>query len=383
MFTDINSSVGWWAVFVVAAFMPLTAVSFFLLRRREKQKKYNGVLSKLGLDDSNVSFLAPKFEDEFRARDYVLPVSFVTVICFLGGMMMFFGLDEDFDFFGSGRSLREALLTKPNFILAGSLDPDTPLKLMFQNQHRALAMGVWAFLGAFIWSAQYILHRMIADDLHPGTYLRIGIRLFLASFLSVAIYHLIANSPDVLSGTKVGALGQSGNLWPPLGFVIGMFPQRWLLFLIEKIERVYRLEPARASVLPLEMIQGMTSFHRVRLNEVGIDNAQNLAKSHVVELLLKTPFKPYQVIDWMGQAMLHVYFRDELKTLRDAGIRDILVLLNTRGDKAALERELMAQAGQGEAVLRRDRSTIHMHREKVREFYRDEGKTDLPTAKSR
>ena len=44
-------------------------------------------------------------------------------------------------------------------------------------------------------------------------------------------------------------------------------------------------------------------------------------------------------------------------------------------DLPALEREMMAQASRGEAALRRDRKAIHMHREKVRDFYRDEGKT--------
>lgn len=43
-------------------------------------------------------------------------------------------------------------------------------------------------------------------------------------------------------------------------------------------------------------------------------------------------------------------------------------------DLAALQRELMEQAGQGEAILRRDRNAIDMHREKVREFYRDMGR---------
>lgn len=42
-------------------------------------------------------------------------------------------------------------------------------------------------------------------------------------------------------------------------------------------------------------------------------------------------------------------------------------------DLAALERELMDQACQGEAVLRQNRDAIHMHRNKVRDFFRDGG----------
>lgn len=46
---------------------------------------------------------------------------------------------------------------------------------------------------------------------------------------------------------------------------------------------VYRTE-SRADELPLDMIEGISLFHKSQLNEVGIDNAQNLAQANLVKL---------------------------------------------------------------------------------------------------
>ena len=47
------------------------------------------------------------------------------------------------------------------------------------------------------------------------------------------------------------------------------------------------------------MLEGITQFHKVRLSELGIENIQNLVKASLVELILKTPYKPRQIIDWI------------------------------------------------------------------------------------
>ena len=69
------------------------------------------------------------------------------------------------------------------------------------------------------------------------------------------------------------------------------------------------------------MIEGLNRFHEVRLSEAGIDNAQNLAEASLVSLILKTPFGPHQLIDWIGQAQLFLEFKDDLDKLRRHGIR--------------------------------------------------------------
>lgn len=315
---DWGNAVTWGTVILFTLFMPVTAVSFFSFRLKKKESEFGEILNKLNLQKKDVLFLVPAVEDEFSRWDYVIPVLFVTVICFLGSYLVMFGSEEGF-------------ARVHGFILGGSLVPGDGEAMdknrIFLYQQKSLAIGVWAFMGAFIWSMQSILRRLITIDVPPGVYYGIGVRMIFASFLALAIYHLLANAYDlVVPGNEVGTGGENPNLWPALGFVIGMFPQRWLLFLVENIEKIYRRTPLRRDALPLQMIEGITSHHQVRLNEIGIDNSQNLAKSHFIELLLRTPFKSYQIIDWMSVAFLHIYFHDDLKKVQGAGIRDIFAL---------------------------------------------------------
>jgi hypothetical protein len=79
------------------------------------------------------------------------------------------------------------------------------------------------------------------------------------------------------------------------------------------------------------MIEGMNLFNKVRLSEVGIDNAQNLAEANLEELILKTPFTPGLLLDWIAQAKLYVIFKDRISGLRKAGVRTVLDFLAACG----------------------------------------------------
>jgi hypothetical protein len=84
------------------------------------------------------------------------------------------------------------------------------------------------------------------------------------------------------------------------------------------------------------MIEGVTLFSKVRLSEVGIDNAQNLAEANIEELFLKTPFNPILLIDWIAQAKLYEIFKDDLASLRKAGIRTVIDFI-AAGENNALK----------------------------------------------
>ena len=73
-------------------------------------------------------------------------------------------------------------------------------------------------------------------------------------------------------------------------------------------------------------------FSKVRLAEVGIDNAQNLAEANIEELILKTPFNPRLLLDWIAQAKLYVTFKDDIDGLRKAGIRTVFDLQAAGGN---------------------------------------------------
>jgi len=110
-----------------------------------------------------------------------------------------------------------------------------------------------------------------------------------------------------------------------VAFLTGMFPEQALNYLREKI-KIFTKGQGAADELPLEMIEGINLFHLSRLHEIGIDNAQNLARSSLVDILLKTPFNALQIIDWIAQAKLYVYFKDDIQSLRKIGVRTVFDL---------------------------------------------------------
>jgi hypothetical protein len=77
---------------------------------------------------------------------------------------------------------------------------------------------------------------------------------------------------------------------------------------------------------PLEMIEGMESHDVIRLEEMGIDTCYDLATADFVPLLLKTPHSARQLIDWILQAKLCVFFGGGVKELRRVGIRTLVDL---------------------------------------------------------
>ncbi len=81
------------------------------------------------------------------------------------------------------------------------------------------------------------------------------------------------------------------------------------------------------------MIQGAELFQRTRLSEAGIDDSENLANANLLELLIRTPFNPRLLIDWISQAKLYLLFRDKIYTLREARVRTIFDFDKVMSDK--------------------------------------------------
>jgi hypothetical protein len=117
----------------------------------------------------------------------------------------------------------------------------------------------------------------------------------------------------------------TANIWPALAFLIGTFPQRGLRWLTDRLPL---LAPETEAVrrAPLDMVEGIESHDSLRLEEVGIDTCYDLATADFVPLILKTPYSARQLIDWILQAKLCVYFGDAVKTLRQQGFRSVIDL---------------------------------------------------------
>jgi hypothetical protein len=291
----------WWllisGIAVLVSFFPLTVCSYRVFKLPKKQEEFKKIRKRLAENKIEDSSTFSIIDDKFRFGDYCLPLLFVTVFSILGFYVLF--------------------AKKADLLLSG-------IKLVQEDSPRAgmVAIGM-AFLGAYVWSIRYIFVRLMTIDLPPGAFYSVGIRMVFATFVALVFYYFSLALPDETIGIPLPNQTLI-KMTPVVAFITGIFPQRVLNYMVEYFKFSVSDSRKRAHELPLDMLEGITAFHKVRLSEMGIENIQNLVKASLVELILKTPYKPRQLIDWMVQGRLCLQFKSDVNKLRDAGVRTIL-----------------------------------------------------------
>lgn len=288
-------------IFVLVSFFPLTVCSYRVFRIKRKQEEFHKIRDRLAeerIEDTNTFSIT---DENYSWRDYCLPLLFVTVFSILAFYVLF--------------------MDKARLLLSG-------VELIENAENGSYAIGSlvaigMAFLGSYVWSIQYIFRRLMTIDLPPGAFYSVGIRMVFASFIALVFFHFSLALPDQVSVIPIPDQTLL-NMTPVIAFVAGIFPQRALNYMTEYFRFSAAKEDKKAPELPLDMLEGITAFHKVRLSEIGIENIQNLVKASLVELILKTPFRPRQLVDWMVQGRLCLQFKSDAKALREAGVRTIL-----------------------------------------------------------
>ena len=296
-------------VILLTSFMPVTAYSYYKFRLPKKLVQYSKFVDSFKLQKITLS--APLISDEYTLLDYAFPVAFVTFLCFLGSFSLLLGTES-------------GIAHTPNLLLSGTHFKD------LAYQKRSLLACTMGFMGAYVWSCQYIFRRFVTLDLSPAAFFSVGIRMIMAPLVALMFHYA--------SAEKLYIVGDSEHMLPVVAFLVGMFPISALHYLREKTGIVFGVVTRRADPLPLDMIEGMNLMHKVRLSEVGIDNAQNLAMANLPELLLRTPFNLKKVIDWVGQAKLYIYFKDDIVKLRQARVRTIFDFMEIGGMEEELKK---------------------------------------------
>jgi len=346
MSNDPNSAMQWFSVVALISIFPLTAFTYRCSRLPKKTKEYNQMLKKLGYKNPTGPAYVPSLESEYSWWDYILPVLFVCAITFLCAYTMILGPQKMGygDFFSDTYSSKVDQVAgnkKPaiSLLLNGpSLAKLKDVKDNDRNMLFAMLVVSLAFAGSYVWAIQSLYRRLSTVDLVPGAYYSIGIRIIFSVFVGLLIYYFLSGG-DVRVIVNDNWKVNSPTAIAIYSFLAGMFPQKGLKWLQDKFSLVVDKESSKeSSPLPLSMIEGVGLFERTRFVEMGIDNAQNLAKSNFIEVVIRTPFNPREVIDWIGQARLYLYFGDEIILLRKAGIRTIFNLKKVGSEKGGLQR---------------------------------------------
>ena len=287
---------------VLLAFLPVNALAYFLFRRHRRHHEVNRILSLLSVQEEYRGAL-----DERDSPGYfLLALGYAMAVAAVGLGLLFLGSS-----LGYGEL--------PSLTMSAG-----EASISFPAQGSRLICGM-AFLGAYCWGIQHIQRRYAQNDLSPGVYFGLAMRMTLAAITALVIY----NGFGALTGEPGSQQGITGNIWPALAFMIGMVPQRGIGWLAERLPIVSRQVDPSTRAAPLTMIEGLGADDQLRLTEHGIDCCYDLANADFVPLVLKTPYPARSLIDWILQAKLCALFGSSIRDLRNNGIltvRDLMRL---------------------------------------------------------
>jgi hypothetical protein len=205
-----------------------------------------------------------------------------------------------------------------------------------------------AFCASFI-TAMRNLYRAVKNfDLSPGTIVSETIKILLSLVLAPIItiiwtrlvgeplHHLFPSNFEENPGFVTAGIIATA-------FVAGVMPDVALRKVVDRdYIKNYKQEEETVykafKITPLEIIDGIDSEIRFRLNDHHIHSPQNLAAANPLMLFVETPFGVYQIMDWVAQAQLCCSVgRDKLIQLWCFGIRTLFDLerLARSDDKAA------------------------------------------------
>jgi hypothetical protein len=216
----------------------------------------------------------------------------------------------------------------------------------------ALVVGA-AFVGAYIWSLDYLILRIANFDLSPLSFLRTSAHILLTVFVAWALRQVVAAE---VGGTLVVA--------PVLGiaFLSGLYPSLGVNVLIERLPgwlRIKREVPEAKDIgrsFPLDLIDGIDPTIKFRLNQLEITDVQNLATMNPILLYVGSPYGLVEIIDWIAQAQLLAELGPKLfLAARENGIRDMVTVLDLGASEAGrklLEPFLQAGDGASDDALR-------------------------------
>ena len=182
------------------------------------------------------------------------------------------------------------------------------------------------FVGAYIWSMNYLILRIANFDLSPLSFLTTSAHILMTVFVAWVLRQVVAApAPE---GIAVAVL-------LGIAFLSGLYPLLGLNVLIDRLPSWLRFKRDIAEAgqigrsFPLDLVDGIDPSIGFRLNELDFGDVQNFATANPVELLVETPYSFGQIIDWMAQAQLLAELGPQrFLSARNHGVRDMAAFLD-------------------------------------------------------
>lgn len=157
----------------------------------------------------------------------------------------------------------------------------------------------------------------------------LGLAIFRIRTAAVSSEFLMSATLRVFIFMSLGyTMGSQGFLAPGenvssglLYFGIGLFPYLGMDMLGRRLKQALAPEAPGTSPLKLQYVDGITEQVAERLEEVGIFDVQHMARVEPSWLSLRTLYPLSRIIDWMDQAILIAYLREDIIHARRVGIR--------------------------------------------------------------
>jgi len=207
---------------------------------------------------------------------------------------------------------------------------------------------VSSFVAAYINMWYNFMRALRNYEFHSLDCVESFIDMFLSVFMSLVFYYTFDfliellpfaknNSDDRFRLPAAVLFGVAISCYPDVirRYIINFTHLRYVK--VEKTERFNSLE-----IIPVEVIDGIDTNIRKRLEDYHIVSVQNLATSNPVMLFVETPFAIYELVDWVAQAQLITAIGiQKTNKLWGLGIRTILDLkhytLNSKPNEQIIE----------------------------------------------
>ena len=298
---------------ILLSYIPITYLAYRRLREPRKQRRAVWELSQVA-EPGTSEFDEALSTARYEPQEYLLPVLYITVV-----FAALYGMTHP------------AVIATG--VWSGLLKVDLSA-LQDLGEQPAIIQGrflFWCWLGAYVYSVERTVRHYLAYDLNPSVYISAAKR-FIIAFVIGAV---LSVGFVVLSDVDLGAAGANGAqakllstdtrlvLVYIVAFVSGIFPERGMRWIVATAARAMgsngkQPEDEQRS---LSEIEGISYWHRGRLEDEGVENIQNLATAHLLTLIVRTPYDVGQLVDWVDQAILATYAtKKQCEKLRRLGV---------------------------------------------------------------